>query len=68
MICTIGKKPKQVLDTGNKGHPLLPANCLIRHGDSAQFLTYQKQVLQSYIERLYSKSITFKLTTGLTIV
>lgn len=47
-------KPKQTLQTGEKGQPMLPANCLIRHGDTAQFLNYQKQVLRSYIERMYS--------------
>ena len=51
-------KPKQTLETGDKGQPLLPANCLIRHGNTAQFLNYQKQVLRSYIERLYSASQT----------
>jgi hypothetical protein len=47
-------KPKQHLQTGEKGQPMLPENCLIRHGDRAQFLNYQKQVLRSYIERIYS--------------
>ena len=51
-------KPKQTLETSDKGQPLLLVNCLIRHGDTAQFLNYQKQVLWSYIERLYSTSQT----------
>jgi hypothetical protein len=59
-------KPKQVLETGDKGQPLLPANCMIRHGDNAQFLSYQKQVLQSYIERMYSTCCKFIRTTILT--
>jgi len=49
-------KPKQTLETGEKGQPMLPANCLIRHGDHAHFLNYQKQVLRSYVERMYSGS------------
>jgi hypothetical protein len=59
-------KPKQVLETGDKGQPLLPANCMIRHGDNAQFLSYQKQVLRSYIERMYSTCCKFIRTTILT--
>jgi hypothetical protein len=48
-------KPKQILPTGDKGQPLLPANCLIWHGNSTQFLNYQKQVLRAYVERIYSE-------------
>jgi hypothetical protein len=55
-------KPKQELETGDKGQPLLPANCLTRHGDSAHFLNYQKQVLRSYVERMYSTCSKFILT------
>ena len=53
--CT-SAKPKQNLSTGEKGQPMLPGNCLVRHGDNAQFLSYQKQVLRSYVERTYSAS------------
>jgi hypothetical protein len=56
---TGGAKPKQLLATGGKGQPLLPENCLIRHGDKAMFLTYQKQVLRSFIERMYSECPMF---------
>ena len=54
-------KLKVELASGDKGQPLLPSNCIRVHSDKARFLEYQKQVLQAYIERMYSKSWWFQL-------